>query len=228
MLTISKENYLKAVYKFGKEGKSTISASTIAGELQVSNAAVTDMAKRLSEQGLLDYQKYKGLQLTKAGEKSALKVIRRHRLWEYFLTKVLDLSWAEVHDEAENLEHSTSEFLIDKMDAFLGFPKFDPHGSPIPDKNGKLPKSPVLVKMQDAEVNRRYQIARVQDGNTQLMNYLIRIGLNLHTAIKVIEKFSFDNSISIETAEGTFLLSEKVVEAISLTEIFESKKIEGD
>ena len=217
MLTTSKENYLKAVYKYGKEEKNTVSSSDIASELQISNAAVTDMAKRLSEQGLLNYQKYKGLRLTAEGEMSALKVIRRHRLWEYFLTEILDLSWSEVHEEAENLEHSTSEFLIDKMDAFLGFPRFDPHGSPIPDKNGQLPELPMLVKMQDCQVNTTYKIARVQDKNTQLMNYLTRIGIKLNTEIKIIEKLSFDNSISIEIAGAATLLSEKVVECIWLS-----------
>ena len=217
MLTTSKENYLKAVYKHKKGENKPVSASCIADELQISNAAISGMAKRLSEEGLLDYKKYKGLQLTKEGEKLALKVIRRHRLWEYFLIKVLDLSWAEVHDEAENLEHSTSEFLIDKMDEFLGFPKFDPHGSPIPDKNGKLPESPILLKMQACEIGITYKIARVQDGNTQLMNYLTRIGINLNTEIKIVEKFSFDNSINIEMEGGTFLLSEKVAESVWVT-----------
>ena len=217
MLTASKENYLKAIYKHRKGKNKLVSASCIADELQISNAAISDMAKRLSDEGLLDYKKYKGLQLTDEGEKLALKVIRRHRLWEYFLIKVLDLSWAEVHDEAENLEHSTSEFLIDKMDEFLGFPKFDPHGSPIPDKDGKLPESPVLLKMQICETGTVYKIARVQDGNAQLMNYLTRIGINLNTKIKIVEKFSFDNSISIEMEDGIFLLSEKVAESVWVT-----------
>lgn len=214
MLTISKENYLKAIYKHREGEDFPVPASYIADELQVSNAAISKMAKTLSDQGLLDYQKHKGVRLTGEGEKFALKVIRRHRLWELFLINILGLSWAEVHDEAERLEHSTSEFLIDKMDEFLGFPKLDPHGSPIPDKNGRLPELPPVLKMELCEPGKSYKIARVQDGDAQLMQYLTRLGIKLNIEIKIIEKFSFDQSISIEIKGQNFLLSEKVVERI--------------
>ncbi len=211
MLTISKENYLKAIYKHREGENLPVPASYIADELQVSNAAISKMAKTLSNKGLLEYQKHKGVRLTDEGEKFALKVIRRHRLWELFLINVLGLTWAEVHDEAERLEHSTSEFLINKMDEFLGFPKFDPHGSPIPDRHGKLPELPAVLKMSDCEAGKTYRVARVQDGDSQLMKYLTRIGINLNTEIKILEKFSFDHSINVEMKGHHYLLSEKVV-----------------
>ena len=219
MLTISKENYLKAIYKHREGENLPVPASYIADELQVSNAAISKMAKTLSGEGLLDYQKHKGVRLTDEGEKFALKVIRRHRLWELFLINVLGLTWGEVHDEAERLEHSTSEFLIDKMDEFLGYPKFDPHGSPIPDKDGKLPDLPAVIKMSDCQEGRTYRVARVQDGDSQLMKYLTRIGINLNTEIRILEKFSFDHSIDIEMKGHNYLLSEKVVESIWLTDV---------
>jgi DtxR family Mn-dependent transcriptional regulator len=214
MLTISKENYLKAIYKHQEGGNVSVPASCIADELQVSNAAISKMAKTLSGEGLLDYQKHRGVRLTEEGEKFALKVIRRHRMWELFLIDVLGLTWAEVHDEAEKLEHSTSEFLINKMDEFLGFPKFDPHGSPIPDKHGKLPELPAVLQLALCEPGETYRVARVQDGDSQLMKYLTRIGINLDTEIKIIEKFSFDHSINVEMKGKHFLLSEKVVARI--------------
>lgn len=214
MLTISKENYLKAIYKHREGENLPVPASYIADELQVSNAAISKMAKTLSGEGLLDYQKHKGVRLTDEGEKFALKVIRRHRLWELFLINVLGLTWAEVHDEAERLEHSTSEFLINKMDEYLGFPKFDPHGSPIPDKNGKVPELPAVLKMSLCIPGKTYRVARVQDGDSQLMRYLTRIGINLNTEIKILEKFSFDQSINIQMKGQNYLLSEKVVDRI--------------
>jgi DtxR family Mn-dependent transcriptional regulator len=218
MLTVSKENYLKAIYKHREGEDYQVPASYIADELQVSNAAISKMAKTLSGEGLLDYQKHKGVRLTDKGEKFALKVIRRHRLWEIFLINVLGLSWAEVHDEAEKLEHSTSEFLINKMDEYLGFPKFDPHGSPVPDKNGNLPELPAVTKMALCEVGKFYKIARVQDGDAQMMRYLTRIGINLNTEIQIVEIFSFDQSISIQMKGANFLLSEKVVDSIWVTD----------
>ena len=122
-----------------------MSTAFLADKLEVSNAASTDMVKRLNTQGLLRYEKYKGVELTDQGEKLALRTIRRHRLWETFLINTLGLSWSEVHEEAEVLEHQTSDFLIDKIDQFLDYPEFDPHGDPIPSKDGKIPEIPDAI-----------------------------------------------------------------------------------
>lgn len=134
MSTISKENYLKVIFNQNELVNDFVTTSQMAQELDVSNAAISDMAKKLSSEGLITYEKYKGMELTSKGEKMALKVIRRHRLWELFLMKILGLNWSEIHDEAENLEHHSSDFLIDKIDEYLGYPEFDPHGHPIPKK----------------------------------------------------------------------------------------------
>lgn len=216
MPTISKENYLKAVYSQSLEQQTEATTSVLSEKLEVSNAAISDMAKKLSNAGLIDYTKYKGVELTGEGKKIALKIIRRHRLWELFLIKVLGLSWSEVHDEAEKLEHSTSDFLIDKIDDFLENPKFDPHGDPIPNKNGTLPKLPELLNMKDAEIGKSYYVRRVNDKNNDLMNYLTQIGLVLLKEIEIVDKLSFDGSIIVKVDSVNHLLSEFVASHIFL------------
>ncbi|MCP3928968.1 MAG: metal-dependent transcriptional regulator [Bacteroidetes bacterium] len=217
MLTISKENYLKTIYHKKRLDGKPVSASSIAEELNISNAAISEMAKKLSSEGLLDYTKYKGMVLTNKGEQQALKVVRKHRLWELFLIDVLGLSWSEVHDEAEKLEHQTSEYLIDKIDEYLNFPEFDPHGDPIPNKNGKLPEVPERLLLHLCEVGKTYLISRVDDRNSQLVNYLSRIGLNLNKEIHILEKMEFDNSIKVSVESDEILLTEKVVNSISVS-----------
>jgi DtxR family Mn-dependent transcriptional regulator len=135
MNNISKEDYLSAIYKYrGKNGE--IKANLIAEKLQVSNAAVSDMLKKLSSDGHIKYEPYKGVKLTINGEEYAKKMVRRHRIWEVFLHQIVGLKWDEVHDEAHKLEHSTSDKLLNKMEEMLDFPEFDPHGDPIPSKDG--------------------------------------------------------------------------------------------
>lgn len=216
MPTISKENYLKAVYNRIYESGSGATTSAIAEKLEISNAAISDMAKKLSNQGLITYAKYKGMELTSEGEKVALNVIRRHRLWELFLMQSLGLSWSEVHDEAENLEHSTSDFLIDKIDEFLEYPKFDPHGDPIPQKNGVIPEAPDVIELREAVVGKKYKIGRVSDKNSDLINYLTQIGIELAKEIEIIEKLSFDNSVIIKIDSKNHSLSEHVASNVFL------------
>ena len=215
MPTISKENYLKAVYS-SLEIDAGATTSALSQKLEVSNAAISDMAKKLSDEGLINYAKYRGMELTGEGKKIALKVIRRHRLWELFLIKVLGLSWSEVHDEAESLEHSTSEFLIDKIDDYLGNPKVDPHGDPIPKRNGTLPKLPELINMQQTEIGKKYRIGRVNDKSNDLMNYLTQIGIELSKEVKIVDKLSFDNSVIVEIDSVNHSLSEFVASNIFL------------
>jgi len=216
MPTVSKENYLKAVYNRINESEGGATTSVLAEKLEVSNAAISDMAKKLSDQGLITYAKYKGMELTSKGEKIALKVIRRHRLWELFLMQSLGLSWSEVHDEAENLEHHTSDFLIDKIDEFLGTPKFDPHGDPIPQKNGVVPKSPEVVELGKAEVGKKYKVGRVSDKNNDLINYLTQIGIELSKEIEIIDKLSFDKSVIVKIDSKNYSLSELVASNVFL------------
>ena len=163
------------------------------------------------------YAKYKGVGLTDEGEKEALNVIRRHRLWELFLMKVLGLAWSEVHDEAERLEHHTSEFLIDQIDEYLGFPSYDPHGDPIPRKNGELPVLPKLITLQEAEVGKRYKLIRVDDKNNELIIYITKLGLVLYKEFEVVDRFSFDNSIIIKLEGNNFSISEKLSNNLFVT-----------
>jgi len=216
MPTISKEDYLKIILKNEISSDSSTSTTYLAREMNVSKAAVTDMSKKMAEQGLVSYIPYKGVKLKSKGRNIALAIIRRHRLWELFLIKSLGLSWGEVHQEAELLEHSTSDYLIDVIDEKLGFPKFDPHGEPIPDKNGKLPKLPKSICLTDGEVGNSYEFIKLNDESTELINYLTSIGFQLNTKFKIINKLTFDNSIVIEIKRTSFSLSEKIANKIEM------------
>jgi DtxR family Mn-dependent transcriptional regulator len=218
MTSINTEDYLKTIYGISSGNGDLVSTTVVAEKLDVSKAAASEMAKKLSERGLINYARYKGIKLTDKGETAALKVIRRHRLWELFLMNELGLSWSEVHDEAERLEHQTSEFLINKIDQYLDYPEFDPHGDPIPNSDGKLPKLPKLKTLNECEVSKSYKIVKVNDSNSELINYFTRLGLTLNTEITVLEKLSFDNSVVIQVEKNEYSLSEKISENLFLVE----------
>lgn len=218
MTSINTEDYLKAIYGISYGNGDLVSTTFLAEKLDVSKAAASEMAKKLSEKGLIDYTRYKGLRLTDDGETAALKVIRRHRLWELFLMNELGLSWSEVHDEAERLEHQTSEFLINKIDEYLDYPEFDPHGDPIPNSDGKLPELPEFKTLNECEISQKYKIVKVNDSNNELMKYFTRLGLTLNTEIKVLEKLSFDNSVVIKVNGNEYALSEKIAENLFVVE----------
>ena len=224
MNTISTENYLKKIFNHSHTFSENINTVKLAQELSVSKAAISDMAKNLSRKGLVNYEKYKGMELTDKGERIALNVIRRHRLWELFLVKVLDLSWSEVHEQAEILEHHTSENLIDRIDEYLGFPNFDPHGHPIPKKNGVLPEKRYFITLADAKEGSSYKLMQVDDGDKNLINYLSKVGFVLNTEFEVIHKLSFDKSITIKFKNKTLSLSQQITESVYLKEI---KKVWG-
>ena len=213
MSTISKENYLKVIFLHNHLGESA-STSKVANKLSVSNAAISEMAKKLSQEGLISYEKYRGMELTAEGEKIALRVLRRHRLWESFLIKALGMSWSEVHDEAERLEHHSSDSLIDKIDEYLSFPDFDPHGEPIPKKNGAFPKTLKSISLSEVQIGNTYQIVRVNDQNSELMNYLTKNNLLLNSKLEVIDKLSFDNSVVVKVDNKKNSLSEKISKSI--------------
>ena len=219
MSTISKENYLKAVFNTNYEDGVRANTSGLAEKLEVSNAAISEMAKKLSDEGLLTYAKYKGMGLTDKGEELALQIIRRHRLWELFLIESLGLSWSEVHDEAEHLEHSTSDFLIDKIDEYLGYPEFDPHGSPIPQKDGSIPEVPESFPLKDAETGKRCVVIKVNDSRSDLIHYISRIGIKLRKEVKIIDKLEFDNSVIVEIDGNNHSLSEFVARNLFVAEV---------
>jgi DtxR family Mn-dependent transcriptional regulator len=192
----SKENYIKAIFHL-QELDGIVTTNALARQLETSAASVTDMLKKLKTQKLLLYEKYRGFKLSPEGKRMALQVIRKHRLWELFLVKKLRFGWEEVHEMAEELEHISSKKLIDRLDEFLGFPKSDPHGDPIPDSNGK-----VLVKKQmnltEMKLNIPVVVSNIADQSPEMLDLLKHKGLGLGTKVEVKKRFAFDNSIELK------------------------------
>ncbi len=219
MSTISKENYLKTIYAESFDNSGLVSVTTLSKKLSVTKAAVSDMAKKLADQKYIDYKPYSGIILSAKGNKVALQIIRRHRLWELFLINVLDLSWSEVHDEAEKLEHCTSDLLVDKIDSYLDNPKFDPHGDPIPNREGKLPDLPELFKLSQVEVGTTCKVARVNDKSKELIDYLTKIKIKLNSKIEIIDKLNFDNTMFTKINGSKVSLSEKITDKIFVVKI---------
>jgi DtxR family transcriptional regulator, Mn-dependent transcriptional regulator len=191
----SEENYIKAIFHLQKDG--TVTTNELAAELQTKPASVTDMMKKLSAKKLVNYKAYHGFTLSSDGRKVALLIIRRHRLWEFFLAEKLKFSWNEVHAVAEDLEHVSSKKLIDKLDEYLGFPRFDPHGDPIPDANGKIETSK-QVCLTELPLNKVAMVCYVSDQSTEMLELLGHKKIGIGTRLEVKRKFSFDNSLEIK------------------------------
>ena len=188
MPSLTVENYLKAIYKIGgRKGGGQATTGRIATELGVSPGTVTSMLKTLSESNLASYTPYEGVQLTPAGRKLALRVLRRHRLIELFLVETLQLNWDEVHDEAEHMEHAVSDFLVDRIDAFLGHPATDPHGDPIPTADGSL-CTPGGQSLVECASGAQFRLARVLDQSPEFLRYLTDAGLGLGTSGQVVAR----------------------------------------
>lgn len=197
-LTYTEENYLKAIY-YLSEGKSEgVSTNGIADRLQTKASSVTDMLRKLSDKKLVNYEKYQGVALTREGKKIALSTIRKHRLWEVFLVEKLQFGWDEVHEVAEQLEHIQSTKLIDSLDEFLDYPEFDPHGDPIPDKNGKFAKREESFELNNAVEGDKLLITGVNDTSSSFLVFLQQQGLTLGVGLRICEIFSFDRSMVIE------------------------------
>ena len=194
----SEENYIKAIYHLQGE-EATVTTNELARELKTKPASVTDMMKKLKTKKLLHYQPYQGFRLSHEGSKVALGIIRRHRLWEYFLAEKLKFSWDEVHAIAEHMEHVSSKKLIDKLDEFLGFPRVDPHGDPIPDANGKIETSK-QVCLTELALNKPALVSHVSDQSSGILELLKHKNISIGTRVEVKKKFDFDNSMEIRTA----------------------------
>ena len=208
----AEENYLKAIFKISeKEGKAA-TTNAIAAALNTTAASVTDMLKRLAEKDLINYEKYRGVQLSPGGEQIATILIRKHRLWEVFLVNKLGFAWDEVHELAEQLEHIQGETLVERLDEYLGRPQFDPHGDPIPDAEGRWTyRSQVLLST--LEVGIRGVVTGVEDHSTAFLQYLDRMGLILGAGIVVLERFEYDQSLRVLNDEGEErILSDKVTQ----------------
>lgn len=196
MLSYTEENYLKTIYRLSEGGVKAVLTNEIAGSMSTKAASVTDMIKRLSNKNLISYEKYYGAKITRQGKSQALTVIRKHRLWETFLVNKLHFSWDEVHDVAEQLEHIQSPLLIKKLDEFLGFPTADPHGHPIPDKDGKV-QSPRLVPLSESVLNKKSVVRSVKDGSPSFLQYLSKIGIYIGATIVILDKIDFDSSLEV-------------------------------
>jgi len=218
MYSQAEENYLKTIYALEKDFGNEISTNLIANKIKTKASSVTDMLKKLAVKNLVIYKKYQGVQLTEKGKLTALKVIRKHRLWECFLVQKLNFNWDEVHDIAEQLEHVKSELLINKLDAFLRFPKLDPHGDPIPDNQGRIIKneSISIVKMKIGSTG---TLAGVRDSSETFLKYLNKKNLALGDKLKVIDIEPFDNSYHIETKTHRLVITNNVAENLLLKNI---------
>ena len=209
MVTLSEENYLKAIYHFAKHENASVSTNAIAQKMQTKASSTTDMIKKLSEKGHVEYQKYKGVKLTEKGRLAAVSVIRKHRLWEVFLVQKLNFSWDEVHEVAEQLEHIKSDKLTQQLDVFLEHPTEDPHGDPIPDCNGNIPSSQKVLLAQ-IDQNQSCICVGVKDSTTDFLQYLDKHGIALGTKIKVISKESFDESMTLKINKTELAISKDV------------------
>ena len=208
-MTHSEENYLKGIYHLSKDGTLEVATNALAGYMETKPSSVTDMLKRLAEKGLVHYRKYQGVSLTEAGNRQALRVIRKHRLWEVFLVEKLDFRWDEVHEVAEQLEHIESEQLIDRLDALLNYPDFDPHGDPIPDKEGSFnTREKVLLSSMKASATGI--LVGVKDSSVPFLQYLDKHGIGLGRRLTVLEREAFDLSMTIGIEGKTLQVSHQI------------------
>lgn len=214
-LSFTEENYIKAIYSLQQLSEAgVVSVNEIAEKVATRPATVTDMLRKLSDKKLINYEKYKKPSLTKLGLEKALQVIRKHRLWEVFLHDKLHFSWDEVHEVAEELEHIRSSKLIERLDEYLGFPAFDPHGDPIPNAAGEI-KPASNKTLSKTELGLKVVLVAVKDTSTAFLQYLERFGLNIGTQIEVKEILAFDGSrvVNIE-GKKELMLSEKIAEKL--------------
>ena len=211
--TTSEENYIKAIYHLQKVD-GMVTTNELAAELESKPASITDMMKKLKAKKLLNYQPYQGFRLTADGTKVALGIIRRHRLWEFFLAEKLKFTWDEVHEVAEDLEHVSNKKLIDKLDEYLGFPRVDPHGDPIPDANGKIEISKKIC-ITELAVNTVSTVASISDHSSEILELLEHKKIAIGTKVEVKKKFQFDNSLEIKiNRQPVITISEQLAKNI--------------
>ncbi len=207
MYSPSEENYLKAIFMLGRKTDKAVNTNQLSKRLNAKASSITDMVKKLSDKDLVDYEKYKGVSLTLTGERIALSILRKHRLWETFLVEKLHFSWDEVHEIAEQLEHIQSRELVNRLDEFLGFPEMDPHGDPIPDKNGRMiyRESQILSTLP---VGTKVILVGLKDSSDAFLRYLDSRGLVLGDALEIQAEEVYDRSLQIKKANRIIILSE--------------------
>lgn len=211
-ITTAEENYLKAIFKIAEKEDKAVLTNAIAGAMNTAAASVTDMLKRLAEKELIVYEKYRGVSLTDEGSRVATTLIRKHRLWEVFLVEKLGFAWDEVHDLAEQLEHVQGDTLVDQLDAFLGYPRFDPHGDPIPDSEGRWTFRQ-QVRLAVLQPGDRGVVTGVDDHATPFLQYLDQIGLGLGVELLLVGRTTYDQSVQVRINGGPDVtLSDKVAQ----------------
>jgi len=208
MNTLAEENYLKSIYHLSVNDGNA-STNQIASSLNTKASSVTDMLKKLAEKALINYTPYQGVSLTPSGEKIAIGIIRKHRLWEYFLVEKLNFKWDQVHDLAEEMEHISSEELIDRLDKFMGYPKHDPHGDPIPDCNGRF-NTHELKPVSAVTVNQSGIISGVRDHSSSFLQYLDKKQLTIGCKIMITDIIEYDHSVVVQTGNKEVHISREV------------------
>lgn len=208
-MTRAEENYIKTIFHLGGNESQLVSTNAIAEQMETKPSSVTDMAKKLAEKKLVNYIRYQGVTLTEIGVKTALSVIRKHRLWEVFLVKKLDFTWDEVHEVAEQLEHIKSEKLIDRIDALLDYPKYDPHGDPIPSKNGEffIRDKQLLSELPTPSSG---VCVGVKDTSPSFLKFLDKNNIALGNEIVILEKEDFDGSLRIKIGDKELQISNQI------------------
>ena len=208
----SEENYLKTIFHLQTKDDN-VTTNELAGKLNTKPASITDMMKKLKTRKLVNYQPYQGFRLTPEGKKVALSIIRRHRLWEYFLAEKLKFNWEEVHEVAEQLEHVSNKKLIDKLDEYLAFPKFDPHGDPIPDTNGKM-ETGKQINLSELPINKPAKVCFIANQSELLLEHLNEKKINVGASVIVKRKFSFDDSLEIKLDNKLMTISDQLAKNI--------------
>src|SRR5690606_34380857 len=212
-MSVAIENFVKAIYNNDIQEHHDTKPGNIAKKLGISNAAATDMAKKLASKNLLQYEKYQPLQLTDKGTKMAINVVRKHRLWEALLFKMFDMSLHEIHREAELLEHETSDFLANKISEYLGNPKFDPHGDPIPNAEGEITTEDTSISLSHALEGKTYVISRLLSDDKEFFDFCAQNGLKYGNTILVVKQFrnkmtqiSINNNTLILNNDFTYII----------------------
>ncbi|MFZ9029244.1 MAG: metal-dependent transcriptional regulator [Crocinitomicaceae bacterium] len=213
MLSFTEENYLKALVQLTifEDGVEEVGVNRLAEYLGVKPATVSDMVRKLKKKELVNYERYGKVSLTEEGRFLGMMVIRRHRLWETFLQQKLDFSWDEVHELAEDLEHIHSKKLIDRLDAFLGHPEFDPHGDAIPNREGEI-LIPFRRTLHDGEPGKKYKIIAVKDNSSDFLKYVDKLGIAINDEVTIVNKESFDDLTTIQSNGQERVLSPKVTD----------------
>ena len=215
MLSNTEENYLKALLRIVFESENNEAGTNeLAHHLDVKPASANDMLKKLKDKQLIDYEKYGKINLTKSGKDIAIQILRKHRLWESFLYEKLEFKWDEVHEVAEQLEHIQSTKLIERLDKYLGYPKFDPHGDPIPNSKGELPKLESFM-LSEIEVGKICTVIGVKDTSSSFLQYLLQLSISIGTQIKVVDKVAFDGSFLLQIGKNSKIsVSAKFTESL--------------